>query len=211
MTRAMTAEEHARIAHAIRTAEQKTSGEIYCVVARASDNYFFQAAFMFTIGMLVASLAVAFAAHRWWYDVSPTTFVLSQIVALGLALAVLWLAPGLRILFVPRRQRYRRAHDNAMKQFLARNVHITARRTGVLVFVSLAERYAEVVADAGINARVPQATWNGVVSELISHAGDGRLGDGFEGAVTSVGALLAEHFPVTEDDLNELDDHVVEI
>jgi len=98
-----------------------------------------------------------------------------------------------------------------MKQFLSRNIHLTSARTGVMLFVSLAERYAEVVADAGINNRVPQETWDGVVAGLIAHARRGAVADGFVEAITTVGALLAEHFPVTASDANELDDHVVEI
>jgi putative membrane protein len=211
MANAMSPEDHARLARAVRAAEKKTSGEIYCVVARISDGYFFTAAFMLVVGMLVASLAVAWAAHAWWIDVSPTIFVLAQMAAFASALVVLRALPDLRIRLVPRSIRYRRAHDNALKQFLARNVHITTKRTGVLIFVSLSERYAEVVADAGINAKVPQEVWNGVVANLIDKTRAGRLADGFEEAVVSVGKLLAEHFPVTDEDRNELDDHVVEI
>ena len=65
---------------------------------------------------------------------------------------------------------YTQAHDNALRQFLARNVHITTQRTGVLLFVSLAERYAAVVADAGIDRQVRQEDWDGVVAELVEQA-----------------------------------------
>ena len=83
------------------------------------------------------------------------TLVVAQLVAHCLrAAGAVASFRRLRIHLVPRRQRYRHAHDNAMKQFLARNVHLTTARTGVLLFVSLAERYAEVVADAGINSQV---------------------------------------------------------
>ncbi len=112
---------------------------------------------------------------------------------------------------MPRRLKYRQAHANAVKQFLARNVHLTTARTGVLLFVSLAERYAEVVADAGINQKVSQETWDGVVLQLVEGARESRLADGFVTAIGTVGALLSEHFPVSEDDINELDDHLVEI
>ncbi|TGV62285.1 TPM domain-containing protein, partial [Mesorhizobium sp. M00.F.Ca.ET.149.01.1.1] len=84
-------------------------------------------------------------------------------------------------------------------------------RTGVLVFVSIAERYAEIVADSGIDAKVGQDVWDGMVGELTRHAGEDRLADGFVRAIESVGAVLAEHFPVTAGDTNELDDHLVEI
>lgn len=209
--RAMTPEQHDAVAAAIRAAEGRTSGEIFCVVARRSDDYFFPAAFIVTVSMVAVSLAIAWILHLYWYDLRPTTLVAAQIAAIACALAVLWLAPGLRIHLVPRRLRYRRAHDNALRQFLARNVHITAERTGVLLFVSLAEHYAEVIADAGINRRVGQETWDGVVRELVGHARRGAIADGFVAAVASVGALLAEHFPVGAADANELDDHVVEI
>ena len=209
--RAMTHEEHQAVAAAVRAAEQKTSGEIFCVVARRSDDYFFPAAFIVTASMVAVSLAAAWTLHLAWYDLSPTTIVAAQVAAIAFALAVLWFFPAARIPRVRRRRRYRRAHDNAVRQFLARNVHVTAERTGVLLFVSLAEHYAEVIADAGINRRVGQETWDAVVSDMIGHARRGAVADGFVAAVASVGALLAEHFPVGAADANELDDHVVEI
>jgi len=210
-TRPISAQDHDRIADAIRTAELKTDGEIYCVVARASDGYFFPAAFTTTIGLFIASLAVAYGLEAWWLSIRLPHFVLAQLLAFASALALLWLLPTLRIHFVPRRLRYQAAHANAMKQFLARNVHRTSARTGVLIFVSIAEHYAEVVADSGIDAKVGQHVWDGVVRDLTGHAGDDRLPDGFVKAIGMVGAVLAEHFPVTEGDTNELDDHLVEI
>lgn len=205
------AADHERIAAAIRAAEETTSGEIYCVVARASDSYFFPSALILCGAMLVAGLAVAFALEAYWIVLPASTFLVAQASALLAALALLWLVPAIRLLFVPRRLRYLRAHDNALKQFLARNVHITAARTGVLIFVSLAERYAEVVADGGVDAKVPQSAWNDIVGDLVEQARRGHLADGFVAAVAAVGPLLAEHFPRRGDDRNELDDHLVEI
>ena len=207
----MTKEEHARIAEAIRIAEASTAGEIYCVVARRSDGYFFSAAMLVTVSILVISLAVAFLLETWWFSMRLPIFVSAQLLALAAALALIYILPGLRIRLAPRRWQYGRAHENALKQFLARNVHLTAERTGVLIFVSLAERYAEIVADAGIDAKVPQDMWDSIVAGLVDDARNGRLADGFVTAVTAVGALLAEHFPIQPGDVNELDDHLVEI
>lgn len=207
----MSAEDHARVAEAIRKAEEKTDGEIYCVVARVSDSYFFAAAFMLAVAMLLVSFAIGFLLEYWWIDPRTPVFVAAQMLALGSALLVLRAFPRIRIWLVPKRLKYHRAHDNALKQFLARNVHITTARTGVLLFVSLAERYAEVVADAGINSRVSQESWDGVVAELVGHASKNQLADGFVTAVGMVGTLLADHFPVSASDANELDDHLVEI
>ncbi|MDH6231499.1 putative membrane protein [Mesorhizobium soli] len=207
----MKLDEHARIANAVREAESKTSGEIYCVVARSSGSYFFPAACFLLGAILLLSLPVALALEYWWISLRLPVFVAAQLLAALAALALLWFVPASRLWFVPRRLRYRRAHDNALKQFIARNVHITTNRTGVLIFVSLAERYASVVADSGINQHVPQHAWDGVIRDLIAHASEDRLADGFVVAIGSVGGLLATHFPAGADNVNELDDHVVEI
>ncbi|RWL18417.1 MULTISPECIES: TPM domain-containing protein [Mesorhizobium] len=210
-TRPISPGDHDRIAKAIRAAESKTDGEIYCVVAYASDGYFFPAAFMATLAMLVVSLAVSYGLEAWWLSIRVPHFVIAQLLAMVSVLVLLWAVPGLRIYLVPRRLRYQAAHANAIKQFLARNVHRTTARTGVLVFVSIAEHYAEVIADSGIDSRVGQDVWDSVVRDLTAHASDDRLADGFIRAIEATGAVLAEHFPVSTDDSNELDDHLVEI
>lgn len=203
--------DHERIAAAIRAAESRTAGEIYCVVAHRSDGYFSASALAATLGILVVSLAAAFALEYWWVAVRLPYFVIVQILAVAAACALLWWLPGLRLWLVPSALLWRAAHANALRQFYARNVHLTSARTGVLIFVSLAERYAEVVADAGINAKVGQAEWDGIVADLIGHARDNRLADGFVSAVAASGNLLATHFPLGAGDANELDDHLVEI
>ena len=210
-TRPITAADHTRIAEAIRQAEDNTSGEIYCVVARSSDDYYFPAACVALVSMLIASLGVAIVLEASWFSIRLPVFVGAQLLAFAGAHVLFTAFPRLAIRLVPRRWQYMRAHNNAMKQFLARNVHLTAERTGVLIFVSLAERYAEIIADSGINARVAQSTWDEIVAELIEHARTDRLAEGFVKSVGAVGTLLAGHFPKQAGDRNELDDHLVEI
>ncbi|PJR88330.1 hypothetical protein CN878_01050 [Ochrobactrum sp. 695/2009] len=205
------AEDHARIAEAIRKAEAETSGEIYAVLARSSDDYFFAAGFVATCGILLASVVVAFLAHWYWFDVRLPMFGLAVLAAFLTAMLVLWVFPAIRMLLVPRRIRYKRAHLNALQQFLARNVHITEHRTGILLFVSMAEHYAEVIADAGINARVGQDEWNAIVATLIHHASRAQVAEGFVLAIGQAGLLLETHFPAGVNNVNELDDHLIEL
>ena len=205
------AEDHARIAEAIRKAEAETSGEIYAVLARSSDDYFFAAGFVATCGILLASVVVAFLAHWYWFDVRLPMFGLAVLAAFLTAMLVLWVFPAIRMLLVPRRIRYKRAHLNALQQFLARNVHITEHRTGILLFVSMAEHYAEVIADAGINARVEQDEWHAIVATLVHHASRAQVAEGFVLAIGQAGLLLETHFPAGADNVNELDDHLIEL
>lgn len=210
-TRTITNEEHKRVARAISAAEDKTSGEIYCVVARRSSSYFYAASFMVFIALLIVSLAAALALEAGWFTIRLPVFVAAQISATACILLLIAFLPRFRLMLVPRRLQFQRAHENAVKQFLARNVHITAERTGVLIFVSLAERYAEVVADSGISAKVEQDEWDGVIRELTADARRDEIANGFVKAVHIVGELLAKHFPPKAMNPNELDDHLVEI
>src|SRR5919202_854465 len=102
------------------------------------------------------------------------------------------------------------AHQAAVEQFLARNLHVTAERTGVLIFASLAERYAEVIADEGIASKVAPAVWDEAVKALIAEAKAGRVADGILRAVGLVGEVLAAHFPPRAGDPDELPNHLVE-
>ena len=92
--------------------------------------------------------------------------------------AVLMQWEALRFAIVPNSIKRARAHQKAVEQFLAQNLHTTKGRTGVLIYVSFAEHYAEVIADDGIYKKVPQETWNGVVntSPRISGEGSARKG-----------------------------------
>lgn len=211
MARNLTEEEHRRVSAAIRRAEAETSGEIVCVLAQKSDGYFFPAAFFVTLAVLAASLAVAIASEWWWLSIRLPALAAAQLLAVGSALLLLAAFPALRLHLVPKRLAFLRAHDNAAKQFLARNMHLTAGRTGVLVFLSLEEHYAEIIADAGIAAHVPQEAWNEAVAALVAHARSDRLADGFCEAVAMAGRLLAAHFPRGADDGNELADRLIEI
>ena len=114
-------------------------------------------------------------------------FVGLQLMATAAALGLIYLVPALRLRLAPRRWQFMQAHDNALRQFLSHNVHLTSERTGVLIFVSLAERYAEIVADAGINAKVPQEVWDEVVAGLIEKARTDHLADGLVTAITVKG------------------------
>jgi putative membrane protein len=80
-----------------------------------------------------------------------------------------------------------------------------------LIFASVAERYAEIVADAGINSKVTPDVWDKAVAALIAGLKDGRAGDGFVAAVELCGAVLAEHFPPGALNRDELPNKLVEI
>jgi putative membrane protein len=129
-------------------------------------------------------------------------------VVFAALLAVLFYRP-IRFALVPKATKQLRAHRRAVEQFLTQNLHTTEGRTGVLLFVSVAERYAEILADTGIHKKVPDAEWQGIVDILTKAIGEGRAADGFVAAVEAIGARLAQHFPPGSADATRLPNHLI--
>ncbi len=178
-----------RVADAISAAEAKTSGEIFCVIAaHASDYRLFPIAWAAAIALFVPLPLIFLTA--WPAD----TIYLAQLIAF-IVLAILLSLPAIRFHIVPKRAKHDRAHIEAIRQFLAQGLHHTEHRTGVLIFASAAERYAEIVADGVINEKVPPAVWEDAIKALVSAIKQDRAGDGFVAAVEQCGAVLAKHFP----------------
>ncbi len=204
-------EDHGRITQAIRAMEMRTSGEIYAVVARQSDDYFYVAGFMAGLWALLLGCVLAIAATILNAPVSLSVLAGAQIASFASFLLIFKRFPTIRFWFVPRSIAYRRASNNAVRQFLAHGIHTTSNRSGVLIFVSLAEHYAEIVADAGINQEVDQTEWDAMIGVLIDHAKRGNLADGFIEVINRAGELLEVHFPHRDGEENELDDRLIEI
>lgn len=196
-------EEAQRISAAISAAERKTSGEIVAVVAPSSDTYQYVP---FLWAALAALLVPWPLIHFTWMAVQ--WIYLIQLVVFLMLLALLW-PKYMRTALVPRSVRNAHAHRRATEQFLVQNLHTTDSRTGVLIFVSVAERHAEVLADKAIDAKVAAGTWQKIVDHLTSDIADGRAADGFVHAIEEAGLHLAEHFPPGSHDPNELPDHLI--
>lgn len=198
----ITANDRERISTAIHAAEAKTSGEIVCVLAKTSSD----------ATALPIFVAAAIALSLPWLLVEFTAMAVQQILSLQIvlffSLMVLLCLPRVRVALMPRAARRAVAHRVAMEQFTARGVARKKDRCGILIFVSLAERYARIIADDGIATRVPQSIWQGAVDSLIAHMRSGDTVDGFVAAIGVCGEQLAMHFPRTEAGLHELPDRI---
>ena len=197
--------DRARISAAIREAEAHTAGEIFCVIARHSSDYRLVPVAWAAALALVAPLPFLYLTN--WS--APVVYLL-QIMAFLIAAAALSNAK-IRFAIVPRRARHDRAHAEAMRQFFAQGIDKTEHRTGVLIFASTAERYVEVVADAGINDKVAPSIWDDAVGALVAAIKEGRPGDGFVAAIEQCGVVLAAHFPPGALKRDELSDKLLEI
>ncbi len=195
--------DRARISAAITAAERNTSGEVVAVVAAESASYL-SVPFVWAS---IAALLVPWPLIVFTWMSVQWIYILQLMVFLAV-LAVFFYRP-LRYRSVPPSILRQRAHRRAVEQFLVQNLHTTDGRTGILIFVSVAERYAEILADAAIHQKVPEAAWQAIVDDLTRQIGAGRPGDGFVTAIEAAGRHLAEHFPPGSIDPSQLPNHLI--
>ncbi|MGV8929341.1 MAG: TPM domain-containing protein [Brevundimonas sp.] len=224
----LTEEVQGRIASAIGAAETRTSGEIFCVLARQVSSYrdislgwAAAAALLLPLGLIPLGFDPAWipglgdgwqAAHLSSTDVivgqSLAAYALIQ-SAVFLTVFLLTSIPGVRRTVTPRSVRRARVRRAAMEQFLAHGLHVTQDRTGVLIFAALSDHQVEVVADEGIHSKVDQNVWADAVQALAKEMKHGNPAAGFEVAIGLCGDVLAEHFPPRPANPNEIEDRLV--
>ena len=210
-----------RIVAAIKDAERDTAAEIFAVVAKRSDDYRFVAYTFFAFWILIVSAFLAlwiewegFGFSNWGdpSNLAPNylpIFIWSQIAALLSGMVLLRLFPGLAVLITPRKIAHERSHANAVNQFLAHGIHHTKGRTGVLIFVSLEERYAEIIVDRAIEEKTGREFFFAQLDNLIASSRNGQISEGYCEAIKLIGEKLAEDFPPDGDNPNEIEDKLI--
>jgi len=229
---ALSPEDHRRINAAIAEAETRTAGEIFCIVQRHASEYRdTPLAWAAALALVGPAVLIPFGFSAAWFDWVPGLggwtaghasaaegsaaqtliyYAVVQAAVFLLAAAIISIRP-LRTALTPGALKRERAHRAALEQFLAKGLHLTEGRTGVLIFASLGDRQAEVIADEGIYKKVKPEVWNEALSKLTAGMKAGQPADGFIGAIGLCGAVLAEHFPPGSQNPNEVPDTLVEI
>jgi len=214
-SRFLTAAERERVTRCVREVEKGTSGEIVPLVR--SSSYHYPAAVQFgtlVLSVLLAAAATAAdAALKPWGSLSlvdlwvfPAVFVVAYLVVYQLVRSI----PALKRLFIAPSEMTEEVGEAALTAFFRHRLAETRDRTGILLFVSVYERQAVVLADKGINLRVAPETWQQVVDLMVEGIRDGRPAEGLCEAVTRCGQIVSSQFPVRAGDKDELRNLIVE-
>lgn len=217
--------DHRIVTDAVAAAEQQTDGEIATVVASLSDDYDDVALVWASIGAFVAMSLVALFPdfYRGLYDQLSGGWnhglTANQWLGIVIAFGVLkWIAiwlillwRPLRLALTPRAIKAQRVRARAIDLFKVGTESKTIGRTGVLLYLSLKEHRADIVADQAIAAKVAPEVWGDAMAGLIDHVRAGRPGEGMAEAVRQMGILLAQHFPRGSENPNELPDRLIEL
>jgi putative membrane protein len=221
----MSADDHTRVSKAVHAAEQNTSGEIVTIIADHSDRYLDIALWWAVLAAILALASTAlfpnFYTHlvngmfdKWnpewqareYFELALAVTVLSFALV---RLALQWIPA--RLSLTPGIVKSRRVRRRAVRYFKVGAERRTAGRTGILIYLSLIERRAEIVADESIHSAVPNELWGKAMADMLAEVRDGRIADGMIAAIGDVGGILSEHFPRGDDDMNELPDRLIEI
>jgi putative membrane protein len=217
--------DHDRVTVAVAAAEAASAGEIVTIVSGQSDSYRDVAIAWAALVALLALAALELAPEfylglidrmlgLWVSEWTPrAVFGVALSVAVlkfaGMLLIQLW--KPLRLALVPAPIKTARCHTRAMTCFKVGAERRTHGRTGILIYLSLAEHRAEIIADEAIASKVDPAVWGDAMAAMLQHIREGRIADGMIAAVDKVGVVLAEHFPRAENDTNELPDRLIEV
>jgi putative membrane protein len=219
----VTAQDQARVSAAVAAAEAQTSGEIVTIIARCSDPYRDVALHYAMLAMLAMPVKLALLPQAWLDQASALLLgwnpewtrggaMLALLALLALAFLLgraLFSWRPLLLALTPGATKSRRVRRRAIAHFRSACEARTRGRTGILIYLSLDERRAEIVADAAIHAKVAPKAWGEAMAALVTEVRAGRVGDGMALAVAQVGALLAQHLPRAADDDNELPDRLI--
>lgn len=200
------------IAAAVAAAEKKTAGEIVPMVVSASYHY----PMADVIGGVALALPTALSMTPLlggWLWLGPWNLW----IFLGLwgllfpaALLIVRNVLPLKRLFISQREIDAEVEEAAVTSFFQKGVHRTREETGILIFISLFEHRVWILADRGINRKVAQDRWDEIVAGIVAGIRKQRAGEAICTAVADIGRMMAEHFPVREDDRNELTNLIVE-
>jgi putative membrane protein len=190
---------------AVASVEERSSAEMVVVVRPQSGSYSHA-------DLLAGAAAGLFTL--WFQLFSPWEFSLLSILLGPLALGggLGWLvsySPGARRRLTREATRRAAVRTWARATFVERGVDRTQGRTGILLYVSLLERWAEVVADRGVEAAVPRPEWEDKVAALQGAVRKGEAGRVTAAHLRGLGTVLAAVLPRAEDDVDELADEVV--
>ncbi|SDR76406.1 putative membrane protein [Halopseudomonas sabulinigri] len=195
--------EQQQVAEAIDRIEQRTDAEVVTVLARQADDYRYIPLLWASLIALVLPGAVAYFSG----GLALSELLLTQWLTFAV-LAVVFRLPRITSRLIPRAVRHWRASNLARRQFIELNLHHTDGETGMLIFVSEAERYVEIMVDRGISSRIDNTHWESAVARFTAQVGKGQVLQGFLECIEACGEHLAQHLPATHE-RNELPNRLV--
>lgn len=207
----LTEAEQKKISALVQQMEQQTSGEIVPMVVSASHSYPTAMIVGATVLALPLSLLLMpvvgglfwLGSHNVWIFIALFT------VFYGIFYGLVHRFSGLKRLFLSRSQVEAEVEKAAMNNFFTERLYKTRDANGILIFISILERKVWVLADGGINARIDPGQWQSIIDLITQGIKEKQQCTAICAAIVQIGELLKTHFPIEDNDINELHNLIV--
>lgn len=205
-------DDRTRVETAVKKAEKLTAGEIVVMIISASYQYpvaivIGAAAFALPLALILTPLL---GGWLWIGGQNMWLFLGFLTVFFILFHEIIKRIPRLKRFFISRREIDAEVEEAAITSFFKHDLYRTRDATGVLVLISVFERRVWILADRGINAKVPEGRWDDIVKMITDGIKQKRSADAICEAVKKIGELLKTHFPIKPDDSDELENLIIE-
>lgn len=205
----ITPEDAQRVSEAVERAEALTTGEIVPIIVRRSSTIG-HVPWLVTLILLVVILVFEVPQMSVFSEARASWLLLLLSIACLLLSIPLSKSTWMQRLLVPQGDQAFQVEARALLEFYSTGVTATKSRTGVLLFISLMERKAVVLADEGISHKLPRETWAHICEQMVDGIKKGQTAEGLIGAVHKGGELLAQHFPHgPEENINEISNQLI--
>ncbi|MBU0664906.1 MAG: TPM domain-containing protein [Proteobacteria bacterium] len=207
----LTEAEQNTISALVQQMEQQTSGEIVPMVVSASHSYPTAIIMGATVLAFPFSLLLmpVISGLFWLGSQNVWIFIALFITLYGVFYSLIQRFTWFKRFFLSRKQVEAEVQEAALTSFFTEKLYKTKDANGILIFISILERKVWVLADSGINACIDSGQWQGVIDVITQGIKEKRQCEAICEAIIQIGELLRTHFPVQEDDINELHNLIV--
>ena len=201
-----------RIEKTVAAAEQKTSGEVVCMIVSSSYHYAMAGITGATAFALPAGLLATHFLGGWMWIGTQNMWLFIGLFAILFSM-MLWILkhiPSLKRLFISKREIDEEVEEAAITAFFKQGLYRTRDANGVLLFISVFEQKIWLLADKGIHEKVPSGQWENLIAHITQGILKGHRVDAICSAIDNIGDLLQSHFPIKSDDTDELKNLIIE-
>jgi putative membrane protein len=212
------AEQKKKISTAVKNAEAKTSGEIATAFIKESYDYaIYELLFAVVVGFIYFTVlmffsdSIANSLQNMFWDYNINYLLIFFGFSTFLVIAIAYFVANISYvdrLIVSQKVKQKKVEERALQHFMQSGVSYTRDRTGILIFISYLEKRVVLLADTAINEKIEQHEWQKIVDHITAGIKNNQLAENLVDAIEDCGELLQKHFPIKEDDTNELDNEI---
>jgi len=197
--------EKQNISKEIENLESKSSAELVAVITKISSTYKFE---IIALSLLITTfISLIFLLS----EISAIKLFQIQVLSFFIFYFLFNRFNKTLLSLLPKLYKYEKSSKYAKQQFLNLGLQTTKTKQAIMFFVSIDEKYVEIITDSAIKEKIEDSYWQKIVDEFINDVKKDELSSGYLKAIKSCNKILIQKFPIQDDDENELSNEVIEL